>query len=86
MLVGQLPPSSAFAASLRGGPEFRPWTSELYLLAAIVNLLNAANRQRAGKRGNAQIVKPPRPEQKSKPRVLTVEEIMRRQSHATTNN
>jgi hypothetical protein len=85
-LVGQLPQSSAYAASSRGGPEFRPWTSELYLLAAITNLLQAANRQRAGKRSSQPIVKPPKPEQKRKPRVLTVEEIMRRQAHADSTN
>lgn len=83
-LVGQLPQSSAFAASVRGGPEFRPWTSELYVLAAIANLLQAANRQRAGKRSAQPVVKPPKPKQKPKPpRVLTVAEIMRRQQHAS---
>ena len=85
-LVGQLPESSAFAASMRGGAEFRPWTSEVYLLAAIANLLQAANRQRAGKRGGQPVVKPPQSQQKRKPRVLSVEEIMRRQAHATTND
>lgn len=82
MLVGQLPQDSAFAASMRGGAELRPWTLQLYLLAAVVNLLNAANRQRAGKRGNAQIVKPPKPQGNTKPRTLSVAEIMRRQQHA----
>jgi hypothetical protein len=85
-LVGQLPQSSAFAASIRGGPEFRPWTSELYVLAAIANLLQAANRQRAGKRSAQPVIKPPKPVQKRKPRVLTVAEIMRRQAHANNSN
>jgi len=80
LLVGQLPQSSAFAASVRGGPEFRPWTAELYILAAIANLLQAANRQRAGKRNAQPIVKPP--EAKRRPRVLTVAELQRRQQRA----
>lgn len=85
-LVGQLPQSSAFAASMRGGAEFRPWTSELYVLAAIANLLQAANRQRAGKRNAQPVIKPPKPKQKRKPRVLPVTEIMRRQQHANNSN
>lgn len=80
-LVGQLPPGSAFAASVRGGDEHRPWTPELYLLAGIANLLAAANRQRAGKRGNKPIVTPPET-RKRKPTVLTVAEIQRRQRRA----
>lgn len=80
-LVGQLPQSSAFAASVRGGAEFRPWTSELYLLAAIVNLLNAANRQRAGKRGNKPVVEPPKAGRR-KPRVVSVAELARRQQRS----
>lgn len=83
-LVGQLPQSSAFAASLRGGPEFRPWTVEAHVLALIANLLQAANRQRAGKRSAQPIVRPPKPAQKQKPRVLPVAEIMRRQAHPNT--
>jgi hypothetical protein len=78
-LVGQLPQTSAFAASMRGGAVFRPWTSELYVLAAIANLLNAANRQRAGKRSAKPVVEPPKPAKKAPPRVLTVAEIQRRQ-------
>lgn len=80
--VEQLPSSSAFAASVRGGPEFRPWTAELYLLAAIANLLNAANRQRAGKRGSKPIIEPPKAARRSKPRVVTVAELARRQQRA----
>lgn len=78
-LVGQLTQSSAFAASVRGGPEFRPWDTQLYLLAAIANLLNAANRQRAGKRGSKPVVEPPKANRSRKSRVLTVAEIARRQ-------
>jgi hypothetical protein len=37
MLVGQLPDTSAFAASVRGGPEFRSWTFTNSLLVAIAN-------------------------------------------------
>ena len=85
-LVGQLPQTSAFAASSRGGPEFRPWTSELYVLAAIANLLNAANRQRAGKRGAKPIVEPPKPGRRSKPRVVSVAELARRQQQRGTNS
>jgi len=86
-LVGQLPQSSAFAASLRGGAEFRPWTTEVYVLAAIANLLQAANRQRAGKRSAQPIIKPPKPQQKQQPkRVLTVQEIIRRQQHGKNDS
>lgn len=80
-LVGQLPPDSAFGASVRGGSEHRPWTPELHLLAATVNLLAAANRQRAGKRGNKPLVQPPKSHNR-KPRVLPVAEISRRQQQA----
>jgi hypothetical protein len=67
---------------VRGGQEFRPWTPETYLLAAGVNLLAAANRQRAGKRGNKPVVTPPQAQRK--PRVLTVAELARRQQRADT--
>ena len=50
MLAGQLPDSSAFAASLRGGREFRPWNNTNTLLALNANLLAAANHQRSGKK------------------------------------
>ena len=83
-LVGQLPPDSALGAASRGGSEFRPWTPELYLLAGIANLLNAANRQRAGKKTREPLVKPPTTKQK--PRVLSVAEIARRQKAAAANN
>jgi len=76
-LVGQLPANSAFYASQQGGIEFRSWTPETYLLAAAVNLLNAANRQRAGKKSSQPLVKPPR--QKPKARVIPLDQIARRQ-------
>jgi len=82
-LAGQFPLNSALRAAQRGGPEWRPWDPQLHLLAAIANLLNAANRQRAGKRTNSPIVSPPK---KSKPvRRMTVAEIKRRQQARTTN-
>jgi hypothetical protein len=82
-LVGQLSQESAYAASVRGGAEFRPWSTQLYVLAAIANLLNAANRQRAGKRGGKQLIKPPESKTRPQPtRVLTVAEIVRRQQAA----
>ena len=82
-LAGQFPLNSALRAAQRGGPEWRPWDPQLHLLAAIANLLNAANRQRAGKRTNSPIVSPPK---KLKPvRRMTVAEIKRRQQARTTN-
>lgn len=80
-LVGQLPPESAFGASVRGGTEFRAWTPQLYLMAAIANLLNAANRQRAGKRSSSPLIKPPT-SQRRQVRTLSVAEISRRQQEA----
>lgn len=78
-LAGQLPPDSALRASLQGGDEFRAWTPEAYLLAAAVNLLNAANRQRAGKRSSKPLVEPPKPKVRPKARVITLDQIARRQ-------
>jgi hypothetical protein len=49
----------------------------MHLLAAIANLLNAANRQRAGKRTNAPVVSPPK--RKKTTARLTVAEIAQRQ-------
>lgn len=82
-LAGQFPLNSALRAAQRGGPEWRPWDPQLHVLAAIANLLNAANRQRAGKRTNSPIVAPPK---KAKPvQRVSVAEIMRRQQARTTN-
>jgi hypothetical protein len=76
-LAGQLPPESALHASLRGGSEFRAWTPTAHLLAGVVNLLNAANRQRAGKRTRDPLVRPPTARPKA--RVLNLAEIAKRQ-------
>lgn len=58
-LVEHLPEGAAFYASRQGGTQFRGWTPQTYLLAGVVNLLNAANRQRAGKRTREPLVRPP---------------------------
>ena len=60
MLVGQLSDTSAFAASVRGGPEFRSWNFTNSLLAACANLLHAANQQRAGTKSIKPLVDPPK--------------------------
>lgn len=60
-LVGQLPESSAFAASVRGGAKYRSWTLHNHLTAALVNLTVAANYQRAGKRPKKPPIVPPKP-------------------------
>lgn len=82
-IVEHLPPQSAFRASLQGGVEFRMWDPQLYLLAAIANLLNAANRQRAGKRTRTPLVKPP--SNKSKARRVSVAEVIARQKALEAN-
>lgn len=76
-LVGQLAPESAFRASQHGGAQYRPWTPTVHLLAGVVNLLNAANRQRAGKRTRDALVKPPASQPKTQ--TVTVAEIAARQ-------
>lgn len=76
-IVEQLPAQSAFRASLQGGTAFRGWDQTVYLLAAVVNLLNAANRQRAGKRTRTPLVKPP--SSKPKARRVSVAEVIARQ-------
>lgn len=77
-LIGQLPQEAALGASVRGGAEFRPWTPQMHLMAATVNLLHAANRQRAGKKTRDPLVKPPTAQRR--PHVLSVAEIARRQA------
>ena len=67
MLVGQLDDTSAFSASVRGGPEFRPWSLQNVLLAASVNLLHNANGQRAGKRVKP-LIEPPK--KRVKPKIV----------------
>lgn len=69
---------------MQGGTEYRMWTPQVYLYAAIVNLLNAANRQRAGKRTSGPLVKPPRQQQKK--RVVSVASIAARQRAIETPN
>lgn len=83
-IVGQLGPESAFRASQRGGGEFRAWTPTSYLLAGVVNLLNAANRQRAGKKTREPLVKPP--SSKPPPRRVSVAEIQARQQAMADSN
>lgn len=39
--VGHLPTSSATAAAMRGGPEYRDWNRDTYLLAEAVDRLGA---------------------------------------------
>lgn len=82
-LAGQLSPESAFRASHQGGPEFRPWTSTTYLLAGVVNLLHAANRQRAGKKTRDPLVRGP--SAKPKARRVSVAEIAARQKALEPN-
>jgi hypothetical protein len=62
---------------MRGGGDFRAWTPELHMLAAAVNLLFAANRQRAGKKTKEPLVKPPT-QRRPQARRLTVAEIAKR--------
>lgn len=76
-LVEQLPQESALAAAQRGGPQFRPWTPTNHLLAGVVNLLHAANRQRGGKKTREPLVKPPTV--KPQARKVSVAEIAARQ-------
>lgn len=77
-LVGQLPDDSAFAASLAGGAKYRPWTLERRLQAATVNLLYAANSQRAGKRSKP-LITPPKPRKaRQQSRVVRVADVARK--------
>lgn len=66
MLVGQLPEESALSASRQGGPRYRPWTLQNHLLAATVNMLYAANRQRGGKPTKTMPIVPPKPTVKAR--------------------
>ena len=59
-LVEHLPEDSAVIARARGGQRHRPWTSQAHLLAAAVNLLYVANRQRAGKPARRPLITPPK--------------------------
>jgi hypothetical protein len=68
-----LPDTSAFAASARGGTEFRPWSLQNSLLAANANLLYAANQQRAGKRSIKTLIPPPK--KRAKPRMISIADV-----------
>jgi hypothetical protein len=39
--IDALPPDSATAASMRGGPQFRGWNTNAYISAAIVDAISA---------------------------------------------
>lgn len=78
-LAGQLPPDSAFAASMQGGTEFRWWTPSNQLLVGTVNQLYAANQQRAGKRTIKPLIDSPK--RRQKPRVVRVAELVEKQRH-----
>jgi hypothetical protein len=82
MLVGQLPDTSAFAASQRGGRQFRPWNNTNTLLALNANLLAAANHQRSGKKRG---FKPPveLPGRKRPARVVRIADILARRKKTT---
>lgn len=83
MLVGHLPEDSALSTSMRGGRELRPWSTQTYLLAGVVNLLNAANRQRAGQRTRKPLIEPPTPS-KRKRRTVSVGRIAANATRALT--
>lgn len=74
ILHGQLPDTSASYAAQRGGPEYRPWTATAHLLATLVNLTYAGNRQRGGKPTKKPLIEPPNP--KKKPSKVTVAELL----------
>lgn len=77
-LVGQLSDTSALAASVRGGGEFRSWTLQNTLLAAAANLLHAANQQRAGRKHISALIKLPK--RKGAKRVVRVADVLARQA------
>lgn len=81
-LVGQLPDTSAFAASARGGPEFRSWTFAGSVAVAQANLLYAANQQRAGKKSIKPLIPPPKKQPKRQ--VLRVADLQALQEFAST--
>lgn len=76
-LAEQLPTSSAFMASRRGGLEFRPWPLDTLLTASVVNHLAAANHQRAGSKKR---FKPPviPPTQEAPSRVVRIADVKAR--------
>jgi hypothetical protein len=76
MLIAHLHDGSAYMAANRGGPDHRPWTATVHLLAALVNLTYAANRQRGGKPTRKPLVSPPT---KQRPKQVTVAQLIQRQ-------
>lgn len=84
MLAEQLPESSAFVASMRGGREFEPWTLQNVLLAATANLLHAANHQRAGRKPSRPLVQPPQPNRRPARVVRIADVVARRSREAAT--
>lgn len=77
-LVEHLPDDSATFAAMRGGREFRAWTTDTHLFAAMVNMLYAANRQRGGKATRTPIVKPPVPKKREVKRTLDLKQVRAR--------
>jgi len=90
-LVEHLPADSATYAAMKGGPEFRPWTIDTYLIAQIVNMLAVANHQRAGKRIRKMPIQPPKPkvttaQKKRRGRVVRVSDMNARRALARQIN
>jgi hypothetical protein len=83
-LVGQLSDASAFAASARGGPEFRAWNFANSLAVAQANLLYAANQQRAGKKSIKTLIPPPK--KAPKKQIVTVAELAARRKARQAQN
>lgn len=79
--VEHLPEDSATAAAIRGGPQFRSWTTQTYLQMLIANTLYAANRQRANKPTRTPLVKPPK-RAASRARVVDLKAVKARQDAA----
>lgn len=77
-LVEHLPEDSATLAAIRGGPQFRAWTSPMYIQALQANLLFAANRQRAGKATRTPMIKPPTEKKAAPKKILDLKTIQAR--------
>lgn len=63
---------------MRGGPEFRAWTSEMHVLVAQANMLYAANRQRGGKTTKVPLIKPPVQKKVAPKRVVDLKAVKAR--------
>lgn len=50
-LVVDLPEDSCLRAAVQGGSDHRVWTTQTHLLASIIEVLQAANYQRGGGKG-----------------------------------